>query len=565
MKLALAQLNPVIGDLEGNAQKILEVCENIQNREVDLVLTPELSLIGYPPKDLLFNPLLFEYEKKILTKLSKAIHKTNPNLSVLIGIAEPTKDNQIPRLYNSIVILEKSKWRVIARKQLLPTYDIFDEKRYFRSSEKSSVLELFNQRKIWKIGITICEDIWVEDDLQGRRISGTDPIKSLEKQNIDLLINLSASPFIQSKNILRQKIAAKAAIRLSCPLIYLNQVGGNDELIFDGSSFALNKEGELQEELPAFTESVKIWNVNSLRINSLPNKSPSSQEMIFRALVLGVKDYASKCNFKSAIIGLSGGIDSALVLTIAVAALGASNVQAILMPSPWSSLGSKKDADKLANKLKATTQVMPISDLMNCFNETLKDTSGRIPTGITAENIQSRIRGTILMALANQKNHILLSTGNKSELAVGYCTLYGDMNGALSVIGDLYKTSVFELCNWIDSESSSQCREDFFLPNKEEIIGIDIRNKPPSAELRPEQLDSDSLPDYSVLDPILKGFIEDHAPIEVLIEKGFDPKIVKRIANLIKKAEFKRHQAPPLLKISNQAFGSGWKKPIASK
>ncbi len=565
MKLALAQLNPIIGDLEGNAQKILEVCKNLKDKEVNLVLTPELSLLGYPPKDLLFNPLLFEYEKNILTKLSEKIYKTNPNLSVLIGIAEPTKDSQIPRLYNSIVILEKSKWRVIARKQLLPTYDIFDEKRYFRSSEESSILELFHQRKFWKIGITICEDIWVEEDLQGRRISGADPIKSLKKQNIDLLINLSASPFIQSKNILRQKVAAKAAIRLSCPLIYLNQVGGNDELIFDGSSFALNKKGELQEELPAFEESVRIWNMNSLKMNSPPNKLPSSQEMIFRALVLGVKDYAYKCNFKSAIIGLSGGIDSALVLTIAVAALGASNVQAILMPSPWNSLESTKDADKLANRLKITTEIRPISVLMNCFNEVLKDTSGKIPTGVTAENIQSRIRGTILMALANQRNHILLSTGNKSELAVGYCTLYGDMNGALSVIGDLYKTSVFELCNWIDNESSTQCRDDFSLPKKEEIIGADIRNKPPSAELRPDQLDSDSLPDYSLLDPILKGFIEDHAPIEVLIKKGFDPKIVKKIAHLIKKSEFKRHQSPPLLKISNQAFGSGWKKPIASK
>ena len=305
--------------------------------------------------------------------------------------------------------------------------------------------------------------------------------------------------------------------------------------------------------------------MNSLKINSPPNKSPSSQEMIFRALVLGVQDYASKCNFKSAIIGLSGGIDSALVLTIAVAALGAANVQALLMPSPWNSLESTKDAAKLANRLKTTTTIMPISDLMNCFNEVLKDTSGRVPTGITAENIQSRIRGTILMALANQRNHILLSTGNKSELAVGYCTLYGDMNGALSVIGDLYKTSVFELCNWIDSESSSQCRDDFSLPNKEEIICDDIRNKPPSAELRPEQLDTDSLPDYSIPDPILKGLIEEHLPNQVLIGKGFDKKIVNKIATLLKKAEFKRYQAPPLLKISNQAFGSGWKKPIASR
>ena len=566
MKLALAQLNPIIGDLDGNAEKIFEVCKNIQAKDVDLVITPELSLIGYPPKDLLFNPRLFEEEKNILDKLSKRLNNLNQRLSILIGIAEPTPDTQIPKLYNSVVILEQGTWRIVARKQLLPTYDVFDEKRYFRSAENSSILNLTYQKKIWKIGITICEDIWVEQCLQNEKILGKDPIRSLEEEKLDLLINLSASPFIQSKTLVRQRIAAKAAIRLSCPVIYVNQVGGNDELIFDGSSFTLDKEGKLQQELPAFKESVALYDPNSpSKQKSISHQYLTSQETLFRALVLGVKDYAKKCKFNSAIIGLSGGIDSALVATIAVAALGLSKVHAILMPSPWSSLGSVKDATTLANRLGIDHQKIPISDLMNSFNNVLSTSKWGIPTGITAENLQSRIRGTILMALANQKQHLLLSTGNKSELAVGYCTLYGDMNGGLSVIGDLYKTSVFELCNWIDSELSTSCRHDFFLPEKGELIGSDIRNKPPSAELRPEQLDIDSLPDYFILDPILKGLIEHHLPAEDLIEKGFDEMIVNKITNLLKNAEFKRYQAPPLLKISNQAFGSGWKKPIASR
>ena len=566
MKLILAQLNPVIGDLQGNAEKILEVCKTIKYEDVDLVLTPELSLIGYPPKDLLFNPLLYEEERNVLNKLSKKLNNLSQSLSVLIGMAEPTADIKIPRLYNSVVILEKGTWRVIARKQLLPTYDVFDEKRYFRTANKSSILKIYSQKKVWKIGITICEDIWVEQSLQNKKILGRDPIKSLEKEKLDLLINLSASPFIQSKSLIRQQVVAKAATRLSCPVIYVNQVGGNDELIFDGSSFIINKEGKLQQELPAFKESVGLCDLSSFKQHaSILSTYPTSQEVLFRALVLGVKDYVQKCNFNSVIIGLSGGIDSALVATIAVAALGVSKVHAILMPSPWSSLGSVKDATTLAIRLGIDHQKIPISGVMDSFNDVLSNSSWGIPRGITAENLQSRIRGTILMALANQNKHLLLSTGNKSELAVGYCTLYGDMNGGLSVIGDLYKTNVFELCSWIDSESSASCRNEFFLPKKGEIISSEIRNKLPSAELRPDQLDSDSLPDYFILDPILKGLIEHHLPSEVLIEKGFDKKIVKKVANLLKNAEFKRYQAPPLLKISNQAFGSGWKKPIASK
>ncbi len=566
MKLALAQLNPVIGDLDGNAEKIFAACNEIKNKDVALVITPELSLIGYPPKDLLFNPRLFEEEKSILNKLSKRLSNLSHNLSLLVGIAEPTADIEIPKLYNSVVILAKGTWRIVARKQLLPTYDVFDEKRYFRSAKNSSILNFNYQEKLWKIGITICEDIWVEKNLHNEKTLGKDPITSLEKEKLDLLINLSASPFIESKSLLRQRIAAKAAVRLSCPVIYVNQIGGNDELIFDGSSFALNKKGKLQHELPAFKESVSLFDISPFKQQPLiSNNYPTSQEVLFRALVLGVKDYARKCNFNSAVIGLSGGIDSALVASIAVAALGTSKVHAILMPSPWSSAGSVNDATTLANRLGINHQKIPITNVMNSFNDVLSNSTWGIPTGITAENLQSRIRGTILMALANQKKHLLLSTGNKSELAVGYCTLYGDMNGGLSVIGDLYKTNVFDLCNWLDSESSSSCRNDFLFPKKGEIISSEIRNKPPSAELRPEQLDSDSLPDYFTLDPILKGLIEQHLPAEILIEKGFDKKIVHKVANLLKNAEFKRYQAPPLLKISNQAFGSGWKKPIASR
>ena len=412
MKLALAQLNPVIGDLDGNAEKILKVCKELKNEDVDLVITPELSLIGYPPKDLLFNPRLFEEEKDVLNKLSKRLSILHQNLSVLIGIAEPTPDKEIPKLYNSVVILEKGTWRIVARKQLLPTYDVFDEKRYFRSAENSSILNFNRQEKRWKIGITICEDIWVEKNLQNEKIQGKDPLRSLEQEKLDLLINLSASPFIEAKSLLRQRIAAKAAIRLSCPVIYVNQVGGNDELIFDGSSFALNNEGRLRHELPAFTESISLCDISSLKQKTkISSKNQTSQEVLFRALVLGVKDYARKCNFNSTVIGLSGGIDSALVATIAVAALGISKVHAILMPSPWSSAGSVKDATTLATRLGIHHQKIPISDVMNSFNDILSNSTWGIPTGITAENLQSRIRGTILMALANQRKHLLLSTG----------------------------------------------------------------------------------------------------------------------------------------------------------
>ncbi|WP_320666968.1 NAD+ synthase [Prochlorococcus sp. MIT 1307] len=564
MRLALAQINPLIGDLKGNSQIILEACRKAASEDADLLLTPELSLWGYPPKDLLLNTLLFEEQRNILDELTRSIALEAKGLRAVIGIAEPTQDIHLPTLFNSIVLVESSGWKVIARKQLLPTYDVFDEKRYFRPGEGLGALNLEINQRIWNIGITICEDLWVDEKLQGQRVLGPDPIAELESQKIDLLINLSASPFSHNKTYLRQSLASKAVERLQCPVIYLNQVGGNDELVFDGASFVLNAKGELVLTLPICKKSLVIWSPTSQEKSGIERAS-SKQEELFQALVLGVKDYAKKCGFDSAIVGLSGGIDSSLVTIIATAALGSKNVTAVLMPSPWSSIGSIQDSLGLANRLGICTKTLPINSLMQTYDATLKDPLGQLPEGITAENLQSRIRGTLLMALANQKGHLLLSTGNKSELAIGYCTLYGDMNGGLSVIGDLYKTCVFDLCKWLDSKAASPCKSALGLPSHTELVGETILKKPPSAELRPGQLDSDSIPAYEILDPILKGFVEDRKSSQELINSGHCAKFINQIEKLLKKAEFKRRQAPPSLKVSNQAFGSGWRLPIAAK
>ncbi len=564
MKIALAQINPFVGDLEGNSEIILNACRKAAKQGANLLLTPELSLWGYPPRDLLLNSLLLEEQHKILNKISKSIALDTPKLMALIGIAEPTQDPQLPKLFNSIVLVKESGWEVVARKQLLPTYDVFDEKRYFRTGEPLGTLHIEIEKKTWHVGLTICEDLWVEEELQIHRIAGPDPIAQLESKNIDLLINLSASPFSHDKTSLRQRLAAKAVKRLQCPVIYLNQVGGNDELIFDGSSFVLNSKAELTLTLPSCRQSLVIWETTQTNTSKLIS-TVTPQEQLFKALVLGLSDYAKKCNFNSTLIGLSGGIDSALVTIIAVAALGPKNVTAVLMPSPWSSVESIKDALDLARRLDILTLTVPIEALMNSYNLTLETPLGKPPEGVTAENLQSRIRGTLLMAIANQEGHLLLSTGNKSELAVGYCTLYGDLNGGLSVIGDLYKTSVFELCKWLDSSASLQCKSTLGLSNNKEIIGKAILNKPPSAELRPGQLDSDSLPDYKILDTVLQAFIEEHLTIQELIDSGYCPTLIKQIENMLKKAEFKRRQAPPLLKVSTQAFGDGWRLPIAAK
>ena len=565
MRIALAQINPLVGDLEGNADLIITACDKSIEKNSNLLLTPELSLWGYPPRDLLLSKSHLLQQKVALNKISTNLTKKHSSLNLLIGIAEEVNDARSPKLFNSIALIDKNGYKVISRKQLLPSYDVFDEKRYFRPALETGILELQSNGKLWKIGITICEDLWVEESLHKQRLSGPDPIKELISKNINLLVNLSASPFSQKKESLRRDLAIGAVKKLGCPMIYLNQVGGNDELIFDGASFVLNSKAKTVLKLPSYCEAIEIWDSEERGVKEYSSEvKPLSQEKLFQALVLGVRDYAYKCHFDTALVGLSGGIDSSLVAIIASAALGADKVTGVMMPSPWSSEGSSSDAIELAQRLGIATHKIPIQNLMASFNTALAKPLKEPPEGITAENLQSRIRGILLMALSNQEGHLLLSTGNKSELAVGYCTLYGDMNGGLSVIGDLYKTCIFDLCNWIDSPAAYDCRRSKGLPSSGSIVGRQILEKAPSAELRPGQLDTDSLPDYLILDRILKALIEEKESLHQLIEKGEDPDLVNRIQTLLKKGEFKRRQAAPVLKVSHQAFGSGWRLPIAT-
>jgi NAD+ synthase (glutamine-hydrolysing) len=623
MRLALAQLNPLVGDLAGNGSAILEACRQAAAAGADLVLTPELSLWGYPPRDLLLLPALIKAQHQALGSLAAGLTASCPGLAVLVGMAEPVSGAgaaEMPRLFNSAALVEAGRWRVVARKRLLPSYDVFDERRYFRAAEEPAVLALERGGRRWRLGITICEDLWVEEDLHGHRLAGPDPVGELQSLGIDLLLNLSASPFGKGKPGLRHGLAARAARRLGCPVVYVNQVGGNDELVFDGASFVVAADGTVLCQLPCCQEQVEIWdgvaaaapsgsspasqagsenapqmapqrtgiptgqttaagqvNVTEPAADSAsaPRPSPASQalpaplppelEQLLRAMVLGLSDYARKCGFRRALLGLSGGIDSALVAVIATAALGPEQVQALLMPSPWSSEGSIRDAAALATRLGIGTHTLAIAPLMESFDATLAPALQGPPRGLTAENLQSRIRGTLLMAVANQQGQLLLSTGNKSELAVGYCTLYGDMNGGLAVIGDLYKTTVFALCAWLDSAAAGACRSALGLPAEGELIGRAIRDKPPSAELRPDQRDSDSLPDYAVLDPILKGYVEELLSPEELVAAGTPVELAERVQLLLRRAEFKRRQAAPLLKVSGRAFGSGWRMPIAAR
>jgi NAD+ synthase (glutamine-hydrolysing) len=561
MRIALAQINPLVGDLLGNGQQLLQACRTAADQGAELVVAPELALWGYPPRDLLLRPALRQRQHQALDQL---VAELPAGLALLLGVSDPASDGQQPDLFNAAALVEAQGWRVVARKRLLPSYDVFDERRYFRPADQPCLLELERGGRRWRLGLTLCEDLWVEERLLGQRLLGADPIGELRALRPDLLLNLSASPFAQGKAELRRQLAAAAADRLGCPVLYVNQVGGNDELIFDGGSFVGTPGGGVPCQLAFAATDLACWDAGGSPAAAAPTALPSPEELLLRNLVLGVRDYARKCGFRAALLGLSGGIDSALVAVIAAAALGPKQLQAVLMPSPWSSAGSLDDATALAQRLGLATTTLPIATLMASFDQTLTPALGGVPTGLTAENLQSRIRGTLLMALANQQGQLLLTTGNKSELAVGYCTLYGDMNGGLAVIGDLYKTSVFRLCAWIDSAAAAPCRHALGLPAEGELVGCAIRDKPPSAELRPDQRDSDSLPDYAVLDPLLKALIERQRSPEELIVEGCDPALAEQVQGLLRRAEFKRRQAAPLLKVSDRAFGSGWRMPIAA-
>ena len=588
MRIALAQINPLVGDLAGNGARILAACQEAAAAHADLVVTPELSLWGYPPRDLLLRPGLLSKQQDVLDQLAAELAATHPSLAVLVGMAEPIAAAEKPNLFNAVALVSGGQWRIVARKQLLPTYDVFDERRYFQAANQPAVLEFQQGGRSWTLGLTICEDLWVEEELQGHRLAGPDPVAALQSHQLDLLLNLSASPFGQAKAALRHRLAARATQKLQCPVVYVNQVGGNDELVFDGASFVVDASGTVVAQLACCQEQIAIWETpraggsagspgdspeppgTKLPTLGVNVPLPGAQEQLFRALVLGVRDYAKKCGFRQVLLGLSGGIDSALVAVIGAAALGAEQVQALLLPSPYSSEGSISDATALAERLGLGAHTLAIAPLMAGFDAALAPALGGAPHGLTAENLQSRIRGCLLMAVANQQGHLLLSTGNKSELAVGYCTLYGDMNGGLAVIGDLYKTTVFDLCDWLDSPAAGPCRAAMGLPARGELVGAAIRTKPPSAELRPDQRDSDSLPDYALLDPILKALIEELRSPEELVSQGLadgspvDAAHAERIMQLVRRAEFKRRQAAPLLKVSGRAFGTGWRMPIAA-
>lgn len=550
MKIAIAQINPTIGDLLLNAQKILEAAQRAASSGARLLLTPELSLCGYPPRDLLLNPSFVEAMGITLQNLAEDLP---PNLAVLAGTVEPNIKADISggkSLFNSMALLENGTVKQVFHKRLLPTYDVFDERRYFEEGLQANYFTLDNIH----IGVTICEDLWNDEEFWGKRTYAVNPIADLAILGVDLIVNLSASPYTAGKQQFRETMLRHSAIRFQQPMIYANQVGGNDDLIFDGHSFALNRQGEIMCRARGFDTDLVVVEFDEaqhdLQLGSVEPMYESEDEEIWQALVLGVRDYARKCRFSKVVLGLSGGIDSAIVAAIATAALGKENVLGVLMPSPYSSEHSISDAEALAENLGIKTHLLPIGELMQGFDRTLDDLFAGTEFGLAEENIQSRIRGNLLMAIANKFGYLLLSTGNKSEMAVGYCTLYGDMNGGLAVIADVPKTRVYSLCHWLNRNN--------------EIIPQNVLTKAPSAELKPGQVDQDSLPPYEILDDILQRLIHNHQSAAQIVAADHDPVIVNRVIQMVARAEFKRRQAPPGLKITDRAFGTGWRMPIAS-
>jgi len=562
MKIAIAQLNPTVGDLSGNAGQILDAARRAADAGARLLLTTELALVGYPPRDLLIRPSFIEAAE---TQLRQLAGQLPPELAVLVGTVFPNPESGRTGgkpLFNGAALVTGGEIRQVFYKRLLPNYDVFDEYRYFEPGKSGNIITLPDPDAgaPLQIGVTICEDLWNDEEFWGRRTYTCDPMKDLGDRKVDLVVNLSASPYRAAKQQLRKSMLGHGARRYGIPILYANQVGANDDLIFDGCSLILDGKGEVVKALAAFETDFQVLSFDRTSADTpIAVESPSSpakptdniDEEVWRALVLGVRDYTRKCGFTKVVIGLSGGIDSSLVAAIASEALGCDRVLGVLMPSPYSSDHSIKDALELAKNLGIETQTLPIEETMTAFDRTLADLFAGTEFGIAEENIQSRIRGILLMAISNKFGNLLLSTGNKSELSVGYCTLYGDMNGGLAVIADVPKTRVYSICQWLNREKGR------------EIIPENVITKPASAELKPGQVDSDSLPPYEVLDDILYRLIERHESFQTIIEAGHDEATVRRIIQLVMRAEFKRRQAPPGLKISDRAFGTGWRMPIA--
>ncbi|MFQ3626001.1 MAG: NAD+ synthase [Cyanobacteriota bacterium] len=568
MKIAIAQLNPTIGDLTGNAQQIFDAAQTAAAQGARLLLTTELSLCGYPPRDLLMQPSFLAAMAETLAQLAQDLPA---DLAVLVGTVLPNPDavydGEKP-LFNTTALLLGGTVQRYFHKRLLPTYDVFDEDRYFEPGEESSAFELDG---VW-IGVTICEDLWNDESFWGKRHYEVNPIAELNRQGVDLVLNLSASPYSVGKQQLREKMLRHSAIRYGQPILYANQVGGNDDLLFDGCSFGLNRAGEVVVRAKAFERDLVFAEFDAAVDELMPAPSaiaplPDCAEAeIWMALVMGVRDYVRKCGFSRAVLGLSGGIDSALVAAIATAALGPENVLGVLMPSPYSSDHSITDALDLAKNLGIQTQTIPIAPMMQGYDLALAELFAGTEFGIAEENLQSRIRGTLLMAISNKFGHLLISTGNKSEMAVGYCTLYGDMNGGLGAIADVPKTRVYSICQWLNQGSRAAFDSSLLLKSATRpVIPPHIITKPPSAELKPGQVDQDSLPPYDVLDDILERFVEHHQAPADIVAAGHDAAVVNQVIRLVTRAEFKRKQAAPGLKITDRAFGTGWRMPIASR
>ncbi len=538
MKIGLAQINSVVGDFPGNLKRILAGYRACLDAGADLVVTPELALVGYPPRDLVFKSQFVPQCLQALDYLAGEIRE----VPLLVGYVDQHPRSQPGKPFrNAAAWLEQGTIRQRFWKTLLPTYDVFDERRYFEPGEHSEPISWRGLR----LGVTICEDIWTEDSLQ-RPFYDRDPVRELTAQGIDLLLNLSASPFHLGKPAQRRAMIAAVAAKAKVPLVYCNAVGGNDQLIFDGHSLVADGTGRIIAELPGFVESSRVVETGLPDLPDLPDP-----EQLYHALVLGLRDYVTKCGFASVCLGLSGGIDSALTAVIAAEALGPEHVHGLTMPSAYSSAGSVDDSLALARELGIRCDVVPISTPFEALKAALQPLFAGEPEDVTEENLQARLRGVLLMALSNKHHHLLLTTGNKSELAVGYCTIYGDMCGGLAVISDLPKVRVYEVARWINRHR--------------EIIPWNTIDKPPSAELRPDQKDQDTLPPYEILDAILELYVEQQLATDEIIARGYDETTVRWIQRRVDLNEWKRHQAAPGLRVTSKAFGIGRRMPIVQR
>ena len=540
MKVGLAQINTTVGDFAGNVARLREAYDEAAAAGAEIVVAPELAITGYPPRDLLLKSGFVEGNLAALDELAEHVGEA----ALVVGHVGQNEKQPGRAATNAVSLIQNGKIAATRTKSLLPTYDVFDEDRYFEPAAENAPVELNGRR----IGLTICEDVWNDEDFWDDRRYRANPVESLVEQGAEILINISASPWSLGKNRMRREMLATTAEKVKRPLIYCNAVGGNDELIFDGGSLVFNAEGQITQQAPHFSEAFLVGDLDGPVGEMVVTEETA---MLHDALVLGVRDYLGKCGFTSAVIGLSGGIDSAVTAAIAVDALSAENVRGVTMPSQYSSQGSLDDSRTLAKNLGIQYDVVPIKAGFETMKESLSPLFENCEEDVTEENMQARLRGLMLMALSNKFGSLVLTTGNKSELAVGYCTLYGDMCGGLAVISDVPKTMVYRLARWINRER--------------EVIPEATIEKPPSAELRPDQKDEDSLPPYDVLDAILERYVVESESVDQIIAAGFEKETVCRIARLIDLNEYKRRQAAPGLKVTSKAFGVGRRIPVAQR